>query len=80
MQSLVEITHRSSESGGDWKKWTWVSDGDIFQNGAFFTPSGDLNGAKTFEALELIKPAPAKQVGKITKFAGALRCVVGKPC
>lgn len=78
-KSLGEITHRSSSSG-DWKKWTWVSDGDIFQNGAFFIPSGDLNGAKTFAALELIKAAPAKEVGRITKFSGALKCLVGRPC
>lgn len=77
-KSMLEITHR--DASNDWKKWTWVSDGDIFQNGAFFRSSGDLNGARTYAALELVKPSPASEVGRLTRFSGSLPCRQGRPC
>ncbi|XP_019155215.1 PREDICTED: probable pectate lyase P56 [Ipomoea nil] len=74
-----EVTHRDCPDDS-WKKWTWVSDGDVFLNGAFFRPSGDQKGAQKYGHLDLVNPLPGKAVGKITKFAGLLRCKIGKPC
>ncbi|CAI9109631.1 OLC1v1009490C1 [Oldenlandia corymbosa var. corymbosa] len=79
-ESLREVTHRDNAPESEWSKWTWVTDGDLFQNGAKFVPSGNPNGAKLYAALELIRPAPASQVAVLTKDAGFLRCAVGNPC
>lgn len=74
-----EITHRDAPIAL-WSTWTWVSDGDVFLNGARFVPSGNPDGARQYAALELIKAAPGTQVYTLTKFAGYLGCVVGRAC
>ncbi|XP_011098576.1 probable pectate lyase P56 [Sesamum indicum] len=76
-----QVTHREADSPeSEWRKWTWVTDHDVFLNGAYFVPSGDPNGAATYLALEKIRPAPGEQVYDLTRFAGALKCVVSLPC
>ncbi|KAL3833228.1 hypothetical protein ACJIZ3_007964 [Penstemon smallii] len=75
------VTHRESDTPeSEWKKWTWVSDHDVFKNGAIFIPSGDPNGAATYAALEKIKPAPGNQVTLMTQFSGHRACIPGRPC
>ncbi|XP_019183506.1 PREDICTED: probable pectate lyase P56 [Ipomoea nil] len=74
-----EITHRDWPND-EWKGWTWVSDRDEFVNDAFFTPSGDPQGAVKYGRLDLLDPMPSSHAGKITRFAGALSCKYGKPC
>jgi len=57
------------------------SEGDIFRNGAFFVQSGDENwSSKHPDVNDNVKPASAKNVRQMTRFAGRLKCVVGKPC
>ncbi|KAL0343916.1 UNVERIFIED_CONTAM: putative pectate lyase P59 [Sesamum angustifolium] len=76
-----QVTHREADSPeSEWRKWTWVTDHDVFLNGAFFVPSGDPNGAATYLALEKIRPAPGVHVYELTRFAGALKCVASLPC
>ncbi|KAG8384732.1 hypothetical protein BUALT_Bualt04G0148800 [Buddleja alternifolia] len=76
-----QVTHREADSPeSEWRKWTWVTDNDVFLEGAFFTPSGDPKGAATYAALERIRPAPGSEVGLLTKFTGAIACKIGKPC
>nr|GMD88210.1 pectate lyase [Ipomoea batatas] len=68
-----EVTHRDWPDDS-WKKWTWVSDADVFMNGAFFRASGDKKGAQKYGHLDLVNPLPGKAVGKITKFSVAAHC------
>ncbi|KAL3526493.1 hypothetical protein ACH5RR_011149 [Cinchona calisaya] len=76
---ISRVTHRDAPIA-EWSTWTWVSDGDIFLNGAKFVPSGNPDGARIYASLELIKPAPATQVSLMTRFAGHLGCRIGRPC
>ncbi|KAL0450592.1 UNVERIFIED_CONTAM: putative pectate lyase P59 [Sesamum latifolium] len=76
-----EVTKREYSPESVWKSWTWRSEGDIFQGGAFFVQSGDPTyTSKHPEKYDLIKAASAQNVVEITKFAGALGCKVGVPC
>jgi len=76
-----EVTKRAYAPESEWKKWTWRSEGDIFRNGAFFVQSGDENwSSKHPDVNDNVKPASAKNVRQMTRFAGRLKCVVGKPC
>ncbi|XP_031117608.1 probable pectate lyase P56 [Ipomoea triloba] len=74
-----EVTHRDWPDDS-WKGWTWVSDSDLFMNGAFFLPSGDPAGAQKYGLLDLVEKMPGSAVGRITRFSGALSCKIGKPC
>ncbi|CDP02199.1 unnamed protein product [Coffea canephora] len=78
-QFFKEVTHRDAPVAL-WSKWTWVSDGDVFLNGARFVPSGNPDGARQFAALELIKAAPGTEVFTLTRFSGFLSCVIGRAC
>ena len=63
----------------EWKKWEWRSEGDLMMDGAFFVESG--SGASNHPArMDLMPFKPGTYVTKLTKFSGALDCVVGKPC
>lgn len=78
---LLQVTKRDHASEEEWKKWTWVSDGDLFQRGAYFVTSGDQDWYnKHSEFSDNVKPGPAKLVGEMTQFTGALGCKVGSAC
>ncbi|CAH9114335.1 unnamed protein product [Cuscuta epithymum] len=74
-----EVTHRDCPDAS-WKSWTWVSSGDVFMNGAFFTQSGDLQGAQKYGHRDLVTALSGSTVGLITRFAGHLYCSPSTPC
>lgn len=75
-----EITHRNNSPESEWKDWTWRSEGDLMMNGAFMIESGNPNWSVGYHDYQLIKPAPATEVTRLTKFTGPLRCRKRKPC
>ncbi|XP_047951064.1 probable pectate lyase P59 [Salvia hispanica] len=76
-----EVTKREKATEAEWKKWTWVSEGDVLLGGAVFVSSGDQGWAKKHpEVYDKIQAAPGTNVEQMTKFAGALECEKGKPC
>ncbi|XP_052196028.1 probable pectate lyase P59 [Diospyros lotus] len=75
-----EVTHRNGPPN-EWAKWTWLSRGDLFMSGAFFTESGNRSRGNDLAKLDGIVAKPAKKVRSLTRFAGALgHCRVGKLC
>jgi len=75
---VKEVTKRDYATKDVWMKWQWQSEGDLFLNGAFFTPSGPP--LQHTNNPNLLKFKPGSFAGKLTRFAGALRCRPGKPC
>lgn len=76
-----QVTRRVETPESEWRKWTWVSEGDLFMRGAYFIPSGDQDWTKKHHELyDKITAAPATRVAEMTRFAGALGCNVGQPC
>ncbi|KAL0421165.1 UNVERIFIED_CONTAM: Pectate lyase [Sesamum latifolium] len=76
-----EVTKRIFGTKKEWEKWQWRSEGDKFTNGAYFVESGppirheDLPTEKS-----LIKFKPGSFAGRLTRYAGALKCREGKLC
>ncbi|KAJ8544947.1 hypothetical protein K7X08_017530 [Anisodus acutangulus] len=77
---IKEVTHREKAVESEWKNWTWLSQGDDMQNGAFFRSSGDPNALSKFKKLNLMPAEPSHRVGILTKFSGSLGCTVGRKC
>jgi len=79
MQFAKEVTKRDYATEDVWKQWTWRSEGDLMQNGAFFRESGSPN-TKSFHRKDFIKAKPGTWVRRLTRFAGPLGCRAGRPC
>ncbi|KAL2330024.1 hypothetical protein Fmac_017605 [Flemingia macrophylla] len=75
-----EVTHRDYAPPDVWAKWQWRTENDLFMNGATFTESGPPLGKLPFNKGFLMKPRHGSQANRLTRFAGALNCKVGKPC
>ena len=75
-----EITHRDYAGPEIWKNWQWTSEMDLFMNGAKFVSSGTPINKKSFKKGVMMTPRDGSHVSRLTKNAGALNCVVGKPC
>ncbi|KAB2031872.1 hypothetical protein ES319_D05G333700v1 [Gossypium barbadense] len=75
-----EVTCRGLLKPAQWKNWNWVSQGDHFENGAFFTPSGNPSASKKFGANKMMPFKPGQMVPELTKYAGPLSCTIGRPC
>ncbi|KAK4479778.1 hypothetical protein RD792_015313 [Penstemon davidsonii] len=77
-----EVTKRDYATKSEWMKWQWRSEGDKFMNGAFFTEAGPpLKHTKNpWTKQNLIKFQPGEFVGTLTRYSGALKCRVGRPC
>ncbi|MBA0727532.1 hypothetical protein Golax_025426 [Gossypium laxum] len=75
-----QVTSRGYLSPEQWKKWNWVSQGDHFVNGAYFTTSGDPNPSNLFDAEKMMPFQPGRLVPKLTRYAGTLHCRIGRPC
>lgn len=77
-----EVTKRENSSPSEWQHWQWRSEGDKFTDGAFFVESGPQikreNSPLTLR--NLIKFKPGSYAGRLTRSAGALRCIVGRMC
>jgi pectate lyase len=72
-----EVTKRLEDDGtesiADWESWNWRSAGDIFINGAYFTPSGvNSNDATFYAKATSFSARPASMVGVMTNDAGPL--------
>ncbi|KAL3840613.1 hypothetical protein ACJIZ3_025204 [Penstemon smallii] len=77
-----EVTKRDYATKEEWSKWQWRSEGDLLMNGAFFVESGpQMQHRKDPLTKEnLIKFKPGSFAGRLTRYAGALRCHVRRPC
>ncbi|KAL1172399.1 hypothetical protein V6Z11_A05G345600 [Gossypium hirsutum] len=75
-----EVTCRGLLKPAQWKNWNWVSQGEHFENGAFFTPSGSPSASKQFGADKMMPFKPGQMVLELTKYAGPLSCRIGRPC
>ncbi|KAL0843112.1 hypothetical protein Bca101_016357 [Brassica carinata] len=73
-----EVTKRDYAPEEEWKHWNWRSEKDIFMNGAYFRQSGDPNYENDHTRRNMIKPKNGYAVSKLTKYAGALDCRVGR--
>ncbi|KAL7115117.1 hypothetical protein ACP275_04G164600 [Erythranthe tilingii] len=74
-----EVTKRDYAPESVWKNWVWKSEGDVMKNGAFFKQSGDPKH-KFALGYGTIAPKPGGYVASLTKFAGPLKCIKGRPC
>jgi len=75
----MKVTKRLDATEAEWKTWTWISQGDEFVNGAFFTPSGAtqiVDERKNF----FIPARPGAEVATLTRYAGPRKCERGHPC
>ena len=77
---LVKITKREYAPEGEWINWQWRSINDEYMNGAFFREAGSELKDRPFSSKDMITAKPGKIVGRLTRFAGALKCRVGRPC
>ncbi|KAK9707286.1 hypothetical protein RND81_07G186700 [Saponaria officinalis] len=72
-----EVTHRMNPNS-PWDSGTWTSKDDILLNGATFQQSGSLQ--TTQFADKMIKSISGRFAGRMTRFAGPLKCVPNLPC
>jgi len=77
---LMKVTKRDYAPESEWKNWQWRSIKDELGNGAFFVESGPVLTDRPFTRQDMISSRPGTYVGRLTRYAGALRCIVGKPC
>ncbi|KAK7407344.1 hypothetical protein VNO78_09182 [Psophocarpus tetragonolobus] len=75
-----EITKREYTTEQVWKNWQWRSINDEYMNGAFFREGGAKLTDRPFSRQDMMSARPGSYVGRLTRYAGSLRCVVGKPC
>ncbi|KAH1264495.1 putative pectate lyase 3 [Glycine soja] len=75
-----EITKREYSPEQEWKNWQWRSINDEYMNGAFFREGGSQITDRPFSRQDMITAKPGSYVGRLTRYAGSLRCIVGKPC
>jgi len=77
-----EVTKRDYADKSEWMNWRWRSEGDKFMNGAFFVESGTplKHENSPLSKSNLIKFKPGSYAGRLTRYAGALKCRVGTPC
>lgn len=71
-----DVTMRIDTPMSMWQKWDWRSEGDLFVNGAYFTPSG-AGASSSYEKAASIGPKSSSLVGTLTASAGALKCKSG---
>ncbi|VFQ62660.1 unnamed protein product [Cuscuta campestris] len=67
--NLKEVTRREESSQGEWSRWNWRTDGDIFLNGANFVASGSIQ-ADSYTDAESFNPAGFSET--LTQNAGVL--------
>ncbi|KAL9239970.1 hypothetical protein vseg_014239 [Gypsophila vaccaria] len=73
------VTNRNNVVGDEWKAWIWRSENDVFINGAYFVESGHPLNKKPYKK-DFIKSKPGSYVRRLTRFAGQLKCNLGKKC
>lgn len=78
-----QVTKRESSTKSEWKNWQWQSEGDVFVNGAYFTMSGpaiEHNDWSAYTKAHMIKFRHGSYAGRLSRYAGALKCIRGKIC
>ncbi|XP_047309897.1 pectate lyase-like [Impatiens glandulifera] len=76
-----EVTKRDYAPESVWKNWQWISEGDLMLNGAYFVESGRQTvSTSSYANGGLINAMPGSSVGSLTKYAGPLNCIRGRPC
>ncbi|KAL2546879.1 putative pectate lyase 3 [Forsythia ovata] len=78
-----QVTKREKAGESEWMNWQWRSEGDKFSNGAFFVESGPPIKHTINYPLKhknLMKFRPGSYAGRLTRYAGALKCRVDQPC
>ncbi|KAK7354200.1 hypothetical protein VNO80_19659 [Phaseolus coccineus] len=76
-RNAKEVTKRDYAPESEWKNWNWRSEGDLFENGAFFVESGKK--VTKFPKTDIIAQS-GKSVAALTKDAGPIKCILNKPC
>ncbi|KAH7515884.1 pectate lyase [Ziziphus jujuba] len=79
-EAAKEVTKRDYAPQSEWSKWRWRSEGDVMMNGAFFVQSGKPLKKDRFTRHDMIKYKPGTFVTRLTRYSGALKCVVGRRC
>ncbi|XP_027099313.1 pectate lyase [Coffea arabica] len=79
-QFTKEVTKRDYAEKSQWMGWQWRSEGDKFLNGAFFVESGPPLKKSPFTGKNKLQFKPGSYAGRLTRYAGALKCREGKPC
>ncbi|RDX64906.1 putative pectate lyase 3, partial [Mucuna pruriens] len=79
-RNAKEITKREYTPENIWTNWQWRSINDEYMNGAFFVQSGPELVNRPFSSEDMIIAKPGSCVGRLTRYAGSLRCRDGKPC
>ncbi|KAM1377577.1 hypothetical protein EV1_038689 [Malus domestica] len=77
-EASKEVTKREYAAENVWKSWNWRSENDLMVNGAFFIESG--SPIRNLPEADMIQAKPGTFVAKLTRFAGPLKCIKGKPC
>ncbi|XVE53283.1 hypothetical protein DITRI_Ditri02bG0192200 [Diplodiscus trichospermus] len=75
-----EVTKREYAPPEVSKSWNWRSEGDVMENGAVFTQSGDSNISRKFAGDNFMSAKPGHMVSLLTKHSGTLNCIRGRPC
>ena len=73
---FLQVTKREEAPESEWSTWTWISEGDMMLNGAFFRSSGSPRP-------DVDTPSFAKSVSSVssmTASAGVLSCMEGSQC
>jgi len=76
----VKITKRTLTTQEEWKNWQWRSIRDEMVNGAYFIESGPVLTNRPFAKNDMVSSKPGSYVVRLSRYAGALKCVKGKPC
>ncbi|OIW20957.1 hypothetical protein TanjilG_26669 [Lupinus angustifolius] len=63
-----------------WKNWQWRSINDEYMNGAFFRQAGPVLSNRPFSRKDMMSARPGSYVGRLTRYAGSIRCRGGEPC
>ncbi|XP_042469622.1 probable pectate lyase 1 [Zingiber officinale] len=74
-----EVTKRVGTPKEEWKEWNWRSEGDLLENGAYFTPSGAASTSSYSKASSLGAKS-SSIIDSLTAGAGALKCRKGYAC
>ncbi|KAF6156337.1 hypothetical protein GIB67_013781 [Kingdonia uniflora] len=75
-----QVTKRDYAPQEVWKNWTWRSEGDLLQNGAFFVQSGNPSKRRKYSKKQMISAKKGSFVTRLTRFSGALNCKHNKRC
>ncbi|CAN1266092.1 Probable pectate lyase 3 [Linum perenne] len=75
VDAAKEVTKREYTEESVWKSWSWRSEEDLLENGAFFIQSGG-----PIQALDNVKAKHGSFASTLTRFAGVLTCYVNEPC